>query len=109
MPAQFRAGIRAFAVRQHGGEICLPSPALAMGSVCAAGCRAVKNGGYAIVSTFGPEGPTKCSGLGVVRYDAESLHRELGVKFRLLGSSKEFHQTPFGTTQQFLYCYYRLE
>jgi hypothetical protein len=71
--------------------------------------RAVKNGGYAIVSTFGPEGPTKCSGLGVVRYDAESLHRELGVKFRLLGSSKEFHQTPFGTTQQFLYYYYRLE
>jgi len=71
--------------------------------------RAVKNGGYAIVSTFGPEGPTKCSGLEVVRYDAESLHREFGVKFRLLGSSKELHQTPFGTTQQFLYCYCRLE
>jgi SAM-dependent methyltransferase len=25
--------------------------------------RAVKPGGYALVSTFGPEGPTKCSGL----------------------------------------------
>jgi len=37
---------------------------------------AVRPGGYVIVSTFGPEGPTKCSGLDVVRYDAESLHRE---------------------------------
>ena len=71
--------------------------------------RAVRSGGYVIVSTFGPEGPTKCSGLDVVRYDADSLHREFGVRFRLLGSSKELHQTPFGTTQQFLYCYCRVE
>ncbi len=67
--------------------------------------RAVKPGGHVIVSAFGPEGPTKCSGLEVVRYDAESLHREFGLRFRLVGSSKELHQTPFGTKQQFLYCY----
>ena len=67
--------------------------------------RAVRRGGHVIVSTFGPEGPTKCSGLEVVRYDAESLHGEFGPRFRLIGSSKELHQTPFGTTQQFLYCY----
>ena len=30
-----------------------------------------------IVSTFGPEGPTKCSGLDVVRYDAESFTTSL--------------------------------
>ncbi len=71
--------------------------------------RSVRHGGHVIVSTFGPEGPTKCSGLDVVRYDAESLHREFGVHFRLLGSSKELHQTPFGTVQQFLYCYCRVE
>jgi len=71
--------------------------------------RAVKPGGHVIVSTFGPEGPTKCSGLEVVRYDAESLHGEFGERFRLVESSKELHQTPFGTTQQFLYCYCRLE
>jgi 2-polyprenyl-3-methyl-5-hydroxy-6-metoxy-1,4-benzoquinol methylase len=71
--------------------------------------RAVKRGGYVIVSTFGHGGPTKCSGLDVVRYDAESLHSEFGVHFRLLGSSNEMHQTPFGTTQQFLYCYCRVE
>src|SRR6266851_3858445 len=39
---------------------------------------AVKPGGHVIVSTFGPEGPTECSGLEVMRYDAESLHGEFG-------------------------------
>jgi 2-polyprenyl-3-methyl-5-hydroxy-6-metoxy-1,4-benzoquinol methylase len=71
--------------------------------------RAVKPGGHVIVSTFGPEGPTECSGLKVMRYGAESLHSEFGGRFRLVESSKELHETPFGTTQQFLYCYCRLE
>jgi 2-polyprenyl-3-methyl-5-hydroxy-6-metoxy-1,4-benzoquinol methylase len=71
--------------------------------------RAVKAGGHIIISTFGPEGPTKCSGLGVMRYDAVSLHGEFGSHFRLVESSEEQHQTPFGTTQQFLYCYCRVE
>ena len=71
--------------------------------------RAVKPGGHVVVSTFGPEGPAKCSGLDVMRYDAESLHDEFGGQFRLVESSKELHETPFGTTQQFLYCYCRLD
>ena len=71
--------------------------------------RAVKPGGHVIVSAFGPEGPVKCSGLEVVRYDAGSLHGEFGARFRLIQSSQELHRTPFGTTQQFLYCYCVLE
>ena len=71
--------------------------------------KAVKPGGHVIVSTFGSEGPTKCSGLEVMRYNAESLHGEFGPRFRLVESSKELHHTPFGTTQQFLYCYCRVE
>jgi SAM-dependent methyltransferase len=71
--------------------------------------KAVKHGGQVIVSTFGPEGPTRCSGLDVVRYDAESLHDEFGKRFRLLESSKQLHHTPFGTLQQFLYCWCRME
>jgi ubiquinone/menaquinone biosynthesis C-methylase UbiE len=71
--------------------------------------RSVKRGGYVIVSTFGPEGPVKCSGLDVVRYDAGSLHDEFGESFRLVDSSEEFHRTPLGATQQFLYCYCRVE
>lgn len=71
--------------------------------------RCVKPGGHIIVSTFGTEGPTKCSGLEVMRYDADSLHREFGARFRLIESSKEIHNTPSGTTQQFLYCYCRID
>lgn len=71
--------------------------------------RSVKRGGHVIVSTFGPEGPTKCSGLDVVRYDSDSLHDQFGARFRLVESSRELHQTPFGIKQQFLYCYCRIE
>ena len=71
--------------------------------------KAVRSGGNLLISTFGPEGPTKCSGLEVMRYDADSLHREFGMRFRLLDSFKEVHHTPFGTTQQFLYCLCRVD
>jgi 2-polyprenyl-3-methyl-5-hydroxy-6-metoxy-1,4-benzoquinol methylase len=71
--------------------------------------RSVRAGGYVIVSTFGPEGPTKCSGLDVIRYKADALHSEFGSRFRLVESSTELHETPFGTRQQFLYCYCGVE
>jgi 2-polyprenyl-3-methyl-5-hydroxy-6-metoxy-1,4-benzoquinol methylase len=71
--------------------------------------RAVKLGGHVIVATFGPEGPEKCSGLDVIRYDPASLHGQFGAKFRLLDSVKELHETPWGTPQQFVYCFCRVE
>jgi 2-polyprenyl-3-methyl-5-hydroxy-6-metoxy-1,4-benzoquinol methylase len=66
---------------------------------------AVKPGGHVIVGAFGPEGPSKCSGLDVMRYDADSLHPEFDPRFRLVESSTELHSTPGGAIQQFLYCY----
>jgi 2-polyprenyl-3-methyl-5-hydroxy-6-metoxy-1,4-benzoquinol methylase len=71
--------------------------------------RAVKSGGHVIVSTFGPEGPTKCSGLDVVRYGADDLHAQFGAHFRPVESRQEIHTTPAGKSQQFLYCLCRLE
>jgi SAM-dependent methyltransferase len=71
--------------------------------------RSVKHGGHVIISTFGPGGPEKCSGLDVVRYDADNLHEQFGKTFKLLSSSNELHKTPMGTTQQFLYCFCRME
>jgi len=71
--------------------------------------RAVKLGGHVIVATFGPEGPEKCSGLDVVRYDPASLHGQFGTKFRLLDSMTELHETPWGAPQQFMYCFCRVE
>jgi 2-polyprenyl-3-methyl-5-hydroxy-6-metoxy-1,4-benzoquinol methylase len=71
--------------------------------------HSVKHGGYVIMSTFGPKGPKMCSGLDVVRYDSESLHGQFGKTFKLINSSTELHKTPMGTTQQFLYCFCRME
>jgi SAM-dependent methyltransferase len=70
---------------------------------------AVRPGGHVIVSTFGPEGPTRCSGLEVMRYDADTLHSEFGTRFRLVESLNELHETPFGTTQQFVCGFCTLE
>ena len=70
--------------------------------------RSVKPGGHVIVASFGPQGPLKCSGLDVMRYDADALHDEFGADFQLVESTTELHQTPFGTTQQFVYCYCKL-
>jgi SAM-dependent methyltransferase len=69
---------------------------------------AVRPGGHVIVATFGPEGPLKCSGLDVTRYDAETLHSEFGMQFKLVKHLTELHHTPFGTTQQFVYCYCKM-
>ncbi len=70
--------------------------------------RAVKPRGHVIVATFGPEGPTQCSGLNVVRYDADALHGEFGTSFQLVKHLTELHQTPAGSIQQFTYCYCNL-
>jgi SAM-dependent methyltransferase len=40
--------------------------------------RTVPAGGHAVIATFSPEGPAKCSGLEVRRYSGEMLAKELG-------------------------------
>jgi ubiquinone/menaquinone biosynthesis C-methylase UbiE len=69
--------------------------------------RAVKLGGHVLVATFGPEGPQRCSGLDVVRYDPDGLHAEFGPAFQKVGAVTEVHRTPWGSEQQFIYCYCR--
>jgi ubiquinone/menaquinone biosynthesis C-methylase UbiE len=69
--------------------------------------RSIKPGGHIIVASFGPNGPLKCSGLEVVRYCPEAMHGEFGDEFKLLTCFSEEHVTPFGTTQEFTYCYCR--
>jgi ubiquinone/menaquinone biosynthesis C-methylase UbiE len=70
-------------------------------------CRSLKPGGHAIVATFAPDGPSKCSGLEVVRYSAESLAGGIGDGFALLESARERHITPSGAEQRFVYCHFR--
>ena len=65
---------------------------------------ALAPGGRAVMATFGPAGPTHCSGLPVCRYGAEDLRDELGPEFRLVRSEIADHTTPGGKTQQFVYA-----
>ena len=68
---------------------------------------AVKPGGHAIVATFAPDGPERCSGLPVARYDAESLGRVLGSAFTLVESRRHHHTTPGGSEQRFQFSLFR--
>ena len=62
---------------------------------------ALHPGGHAVIGTFAPDGPEKCSGLPVERYDAEKLAAALGEGFRLVDSRRHEHVTPWGAVQRF--------
>jgi trans-aconitate methyltransferase len=69
--------------------------------------RAVTPGGHVIIATFAPDGPERCSGLPVVRYDAESLGRALGDAFELVETRRHEHMTPWGSEQRFQFSVFR--
>ena len=69
---------------------------------------AVRPGGHVIVATFAEDGPTRCSGLDVARYSADTLHAEFGAGFVVLESRRELHTTPSGSEQAFTYCVCRV-
>ena len=64
-------------------------------------------GGLLIMGTFAPDGPERCSGLPVERYDPATLARELGPSLELLESWREQHSTPWGAAQSFNWCVFR--
>lgn len=64
-------------------------------------------GSVAVLGTFGPHGPDRCSGLPVSRYDAAQLTRQAGPGWTLLASREELHRTPSGGSQQFTWVVLR--
>lgn len=70
--------------------------------------RSVAPNGHVVIATFGPQGPEKCSGLEVARFTPEGIHDEFGVEFKKVGEDREIHATPWGSDQEFVYCYCRL-
>lgn len=69
--------------------------------------HSLRPGGQVILSTFSLDGPLRCSGLDVQRYDAKSLSAELGKGFELAETMTEEHLTPLGTAQKFVYCRFK--
>jgi SAM-dependent methyltransferase len=69
--------------------------------------RALKVGGCAIIATFALDGPERCSGLPVVRYDPASLGQTLGRAFQLVDSRRQAHSTPWASNQSFRFSVFR--
>lgn len=69
--------------------------------------KSVPNGGHLIIGTFGPQGPTQCSGLPVCRYDAAAIVAELGPQVELIREIQHEHITPWGKPQQFTFAVLR--
>lgn len=67
----------------------------------AALAQGLKVGGWALLATFAPEGPPRCSGLEVCRWSPEALLRALGDAYVLEDSFRETHRTPWGVPQVF--------
>jgi SAM-dependent methyltransferase len=69
--------------------------------------RTLTPDGDVIIATFAIDGPPKCSGLDVCRYDAAGICAELGAGFELREQVDETHVTPWSTEQKF--SYFRFE
>jgi SAM-dependent methyltransferase len=70
--------------------------------------HSVRRNGSVIVSSFGPNGPDRCSRLPVTRYDSDAMQREFGPSFLLVDATEEVHYTPSGAPQEFIYCYFKV-
>ncbi|HEY5991190.1 MAG TPA: class I SAM-dependent methyltransferase [Candidatus Udaeobacter sp.] len=71
--------------------------------------RTLTSDGTVIIATFATDGPTRCSGLPVERYDARKISAELGPEFSLIEQVREAHRTPSGSEQAFSYFEFRWE
>jgi SAM-dependent methyltransferase len=71
--------------------------------------RGLKPGGHAIIATFALDGPEKCSGLPVARYDSASLGQALGTAFKLMHTQRHEHATPWESRQIFQFSVFRRE
>ncbi len=69
--------------------------------------RSLRIGGHAVIAIFAPDGPVRCSGLDVLRYDAQTLGIEFGPTFLLKEEARATHRTPSGAEQSFIHCIFQ--
>lgn len=63
---------------------------------------------FMILGTFSTNGPKKCSGLDIKQYNEEQLGAVFN-HFKKWECKTEDHTTPFGTTQNFIFCSFKRE
>ena len=59
--------------------------------------------GWLILATFALDGPERCSGLEVSRYNEAALKNIVGNRFQIIESRRDSHQTPAGNLQEMMY------
>lgn len=64
---------------------------------------AVTPGGFVVIGGFAPDGPLKCSGQPVARRSAPEIASLFSPAFELVDVVLENHETPSGSSQEFLY------
>jgi trans-aconitate methyltransferase len=67
----------------------------------------VTSGGFLIIATFAPDGPTHCSGLSVMRYGPTELAAAFAPHFTAHLADDEQHRTPWGARQHFTWLVLR--
>lgn len=69
--------------------------------------KGIAPNGILVLGTFSVNGPKKCSGLEIKQYSEESMSGKFEKYFQRVKCITEDHQTPFNTTQNFLFCSFK--
>lgn len=69
--------------------------------------ESLNSSGILVIGTFSEQGPKKCSGIEIMQYSETSLSDRFESVFEKLGCIRVDHQTPFDTTQNFVFCSFR--
>ena len=67
----------------------------------------IKSDGFLFLGTFSENGPIKCSGLEITQYSEVKLKSIFGTNFEKINCFTENHQTPFNTSQNFIFCTFK--
>ena len=69
--------------------------------------NSISENGFMFLGTFSENGPLKCSGLEITQYSEAKFERIFGTNFSKMNCFAENHQTPFDTTQNFIFCTFK--
>ncbi len=69
--------------------------------------KSLKPSSITVIGTFSEQSPKKCSGIEIKQYSETSLTEQLKMFFEKVNCITVNHQTPFDTTQNFVFCSFK--
>lgn len=69
--------------------------------------QSIQPGGYLVLGTFAENGPSTCSGLHIKQYTEASMSLRFERSFERIRCTREQHETPAHSLQQFVFCSFR--